>query len=253
VRARRRAAKLGAAALVVAAVGGSIPACPVSDLDVEITPAGLLSVVTACEGFRHVCDDDSSCDPIFCERQGGCHLRDPCTIPGMQPWHPAATKAVQFILFSTDPLKRRDQSPCICLDATKLSCPDAGVDAGTLECTTAGLNDLLRSKIPAGLSFSGFTDPDTALLAMAFFQAPGVDVLCSSMPNDGADLCVEANMVACAGLAQPIGGKSFNVTCASCQGGIHQPIGNDTGPCLTHRDECFLQTCAGALFPNGGP
>jgi hypothetical protein len=147
-------------------------------------------------------------------------------------------------LFSANPLALRSVTACVCVEPMDLRC----ADGGTSDCTDIGLNDRLTAAVPNGLTYSGLQSPDGALLAMAFFEPRVVAPTCASLGDGGADLCDQANLVACAGLAAPIGGQTYDITCASCQDSVHDSFGPNTGPCFTEGSECFLESCSDALF-----
>jgi hypothetical protein len=253
--------RVAAAAVLVSALGAIGLACPSRNLDIAIDSNGLLNVLAACDGLGHVCDDkaEEACDRLFCEwipraqhsPTGVCQILSPCTLssPDAHRYQPNTATALQLILLSPNPTQLQAAGPCLCFDDNDFVCPDADADGGSTvtDCWTASINARLAAGTPDGLTFGGFTSPDQGVLAMAWFQ-PESRSSCADLQGNGSGLCVEQNMVACAGLGAPPGTSSYDITCASCQGGVPNAFGNDNGPCFTAPNECFLQTCAEALF-----
>jgi hypothetical protein len=99
------------------------------------------------------------------------------------------------------------------------------------------LNQQLDGAIPNGLGFDGLRAPEEAELLLAFYQPIN--------PTAGDIPCADANLIACAGLAPPLGGGDFDITCASCQGGPRASPGRDNTPCPNPNPDrmCFLQAC----------
>jgi hypothetical protein len=252
-----------AASLTAVGLGAVGAACPSRNLDIQVDSNGLVTVLAACDAISHICDGKVSdtCDHIFCEwipdprsplMRGTCQIKSPCTLslPEVHQYESNTATALQLILLSADPAQLQAGGPCMCFDENDFVCPDTGPDGGgsATDCWSASINARLAAGIPNGLTFGGFSSPDQGVLAMAWFQPPIRGATCADFADSGASLCVEQNMVACAGLGAPPGDATYDITCASCQGGVHSAIGNDNGPCLTAPDVCFLQTCAAALF-----
>jgi hypothetical protein len=105
-------------------------------------------------------------------------------------------------------------------------------------CVADALNQQLDGAIPTGLGFDGLRDPNQVQLILAIYQP--VDL------GAAGEACAQSNLVACAGLAQPLGGGNFDISCASCQGGPNVPGGRDNTPCSSTRG-CFLRACAALL------
>jgi hypothetical protein len=108
-------------------------------------------------------------------------------------------------------------------------------------CLADALNQELDGAIPGGLGFDGLRDPAEVQLILAIYQP--VD------PTVTDRTCAPNDLVACAGLAEPLGGGSFDISCASCQGGSRTPPGRDNTPCSAPRT-CFLRTCSMLLSAN---
>jgi hypothetical protein len=124
-------------------------------------------------------------------------------------------------------------------------CSDGGRSGG-IDCMASDLNQQLDGAMPNGVGFDGLQNPEEALVILAFYQP-----LDSSEEGGG---CRRADLSACAGLAAPLGGGSYDISCASCEGGVRTTPGNDNGPCpkdLDKNNSCFLQTCDDILAENG--
>ncbi len=251
--------RLSAGCLLATALGAIGVACPSRNLDIALDSNGLVTVLAACDALSHICDNKSemACDRLFCDwipsqvhpPKGACQIRSPCELsnPDRHGYESNTATALQLILLSTNPTQLQAAGPCLCFDEDDFDCPGQDAGASVTDCWTASINARLAAGVPDGLTFDGFTSPDQAVLAMAWFQ-PSFRASCADLPNGGTGLCVEQDMVACAGLGAPPGTSSYDITCASCQEGVHNAFGNDNGPCLTRPNECFLQTCAEALF-----
>jgi len=153
---------------------------------------------------------------------------DPCFISD-HPLPDLAGRAFEARLFLVLPSDGtiRDASKCMSIAA----CPDS---RSHQVCLAEALNQQLDGAIPSGLGFDGLHDPGQVQLLLAIYQAADPAV---------ADVtCGEANLVACAGFAEPLGGGNFDISCASCQGGSKTPAGRDNTPCSAPRG-CFLRTC----------
>lgn len=265
---RARAVRLAAASLFAAALGAVGLACPSRNLDIAIDANGLLTVVEACEAIEHVCDGKvrATCDPIFCQWEpptptapGFCHINNPCTLApgGMHAYAVGSATSLQLVLLNAGALQVQALGPCVCFDDRDFLCQDGGSGGlqSAADCWAASIDTKLAAQMPAGLTFSGFNDPDQGILAMAWFQ-PISDAGCDALPEAGTALCSDPrNIVACAGLGAPAGASTYDITCASCRDGVHGSIGNDNGPCpstpaaANDAGTCFLQSCAAAMFP----
>jgi hypothetical protein len=114
------------------------------------------------------------------------------------------------------------------------------------DCTASDLNQQLDGAMPNGVGFDGLRNPEEALVILAFYQPAD-----SSEEGGG---CHRADLFACAGLAAPLGGGAYDISCASCEGGTRTAPGNDNGPCpksLEKDNVCFLQTCNDILAQSG--
>jgi hypothetical protein len=144
------------------------------------------------------------------------------------------TSQARLFLITPSDGKVRDTSKCM----TLFPCADAGRPDN---CLAENINQQLDGALPQGLGFDGLQNPDDVQLVMAFYQAVDASSLTS---------CSRADLVACAGLAPPLGGGNYDITCASCQGGAKNAPGPDNGPC-PKGDGCFLQDCDAVLMRNG--
>jgi hypothetical protein len=147
----------------------------------------------------------------------------------------------RLFLFTPSNGALRDASKCMRMPI----CGDGGTAARQLKCVADGLNQELDGAIPNGLGFNGLKDSNDVLLVFAFYEPQD--------PSNGEASCLRADLVACAGLSQPLTGGPYDMTCASCQGGAKNAPGRDNGPCPkgTGKDSCFLQTCEKWLAQNG--
>ena len=109
------------------------------------------------------------------------------------------------------------------------------------------LNQQLDGAIAKGLGFDGLQNPDDVELFMAFYQQQ--DFL--EDPEETQPSCRRVDLVACAGLAPPLGGGEYDMSCASCQDGVKNPQSRNNGPCPKSANSCFLDTCDGWLAKNG--
>jgi hypothetical protein len=226
----RRARAIAAATFLSISLGAILAACPARDLTINITETGVASILTACRGFQRSCSAAGSCadDQLLCELvDGECVLRNRCHIGDNShvTWGNTGKKEGKLLLLSLDGEHLGDASPCFGFDAS--TC------IGDRGCFADKLNDKLDQAIKGGLTFDGFTEQDDALLTFAIFES-----------SDGDEpACDPDRLVACAGLAPPLGGGDFDITCASCQDSSHFALGHDNGPCPTTKTECFLERC----------
>src|SRR4030095_4530471 len=103
-----------------------------------------------------------------------------------------------------------------------------------------GLNQQLDGAIANGLGFDGLKNPDDVVLFLAVYQQQ--EFLIDT--EEGQPSCRRVDLVACAGLAPPLGGGEYDMSCASCQDGARNPPSRNNGPCP--RDgtgSCFLEKC----------
>lgn len=226
-------ARVGAWIGLALGLGVSLAACPSRDLTIRVSDTGVASLFTACRGFQKACSNPNSCsedsdDQVLCELVGDeCVLRNRCHLGDKTrpPWSPLGRKSGRLLLVSTEDAALADMSPCFAFDVK----PCLG-DRG---CLASELNSLLDGAIKNGLTFDGFDAQEDGLVTLALFEEDAL----------GDPACDPNRLVACAGLAPPLGGGDFDITCASCQDGSHFALGSNNGPCPTDKNECFLQRC----------
>lgn len=228
---RALARRCAAASIFAAALGASGLACPSRDLSVVITQQGVATLVGACELFQGACASLQGCNAnTLCDVVPGpppqCQIHNVCRLggPDHAAWIPGAPKHAKLFLLDLEHEEHAGDSKCVEIDT------DCESDLG---CMAGKFGDALDEAFPHGLTFDGFEDPADGLLVLAVYE-----------PKDGVEPCALDTLVACAGLAEPLRGGPYNITCASCQGGLHTSLGNDTGPCPVSPGECFLERCA---------
>jgi hypothetical protein len=275
-RLRRRSASLGkrAAAVVgvAAAVGIAGPACSSRDLTVEVTTEGATTLVAACESYQGVCGPETCHENLVLCTQDTCELQQACMLGNNPEWSPDVTMGMRLLLLEVSPeaLTIKTSSPCVplnlrpcILDPTEangcrcimnplgtMTCSDPTGEA-KLECIRDSLAQAVQSAMGTGLSFAGFTSTDGVALVAALYEKPGSEMICDGEPLVNPSDCTRQQLTAVAGLGAPSGGTTFDVTCASCQGGTHDAVGPDNAPCPATRDACFLQRVAAALATAG--
>jgi hypothetical protein len=205
--------------LVMTAVAG----CPARQAMLDISPDGVTNLVEACT-------------PCVPSEDGGIEPACACVIRG----HAAPDlqhRALQAQLFLVTPVDKaiRDTSKCMNL----LPCGDAGLPTS---CLAERLNQQLDGAIPRGVGFNGLENPDEVQLIIAFYQ---------QLDGSPGASCQRSDLVACTGLAPPLGGGRYDISCASCQGGSRNAPGPDNGPCPQPGGTCFLQDCEEILRLNG--
>jgi hypothetical protein len=218
--ARRLAAALPLFLLVALAAAG----CPPRETTLTITSAGVGVLRTACR----------LCAPLLGD--GGIEPTCACSVGNRQPAE-IDRRALQARLFVVTPVDQhvRDASKCMSL----VPCADAG---RPVDCLAESLNQQLDGALPQGLGFDGLQNPDDVQLILAFYQP---------LDSTSGATCGLSDLVACAGLAPPLGGGNYDITCASCQGGPKAAPGPDNGPCPKPKGSCFLEACNDILTKNG--
>jgi hypothetical protein len=199
--------------------------CPDRQSTLSISSNGVVTLRQACrDACTHI--DDGGIEPSCA-----------CDIVGRHPpdLEHHTTQARLFLITPSDN-KVRDSSKCM----TLLPCADAGKP---VDCLAESLNQQLDGALPNGLSFDGLENPDDVQLVLAFYQ---------SLDAASVAPCSRTDLVACAGLAPPLGGGNYDITCASCEGGPKGAPGPDNGPCPRPKDGgCFLNACNDILSSNG--
>jgi hypothetical protein len=200
----------------------AVAGCPARETTLSISSQGVLTLITACRPCARV--DDAGIEPSCA-----------CFVGGHPPPE-IERRVLQARLFLVTPNNNviRDASKCM----TLLPCGDAGRPPN---CLADSLNQQLDGAIPHGLGFDGLENPDAVQLVLAFYE---------SVESTSASSCDRTDLVACAGLAPPLGGGNYDISCASCQGGPKNAPGPDNGPCPKPRNSCFLQACADILEKN---
>jgi hypothetical protein len=209
--------------------------CPAREQAVLITAGGAQSLTVACN--RGACvrtaDEDAGADPSICPGS--------CALPGhLPPDFSLHTQARLFVVTPDDNIVR-DASKCMTL-------PILCKGTGRPGCLAEALNQQLDGAIANGLGFTGLKNPDDVELFMAFYQQQ--DFL--EDPEETQPTCRRVDLVACAGLAPPLGGGAYDMSCASCQDGPRNPASRDNGPCpRDSTNSCFLEKCDAWLAMNG--
>jgi hypothetical protein len=153
------------------------------------------------------------------------------------------TIEARLFLISPGDSRVQDASKCMGLHP----CGDGGRSGSFVDCMASDINQQLDGAMPNGLGFDGLKNPEEAQLVLAFYQP--------SETSENGGGCHRADLFACAGLAAPLGGGAYDISCASCQGGSRTAPGNDTGPCPkggpSGTGACFLKQCDRYLEANG--
>jgi hypothetical protein len=235
---RRASARFAGAGSVAGALwlALALAGCPLREKEIRITETGVTWLLNACMGPR---------GPGPGGGQGGGGPGggfDACMLDGHylpNLWGRAAE--ARLFLVSPADSRVQDASKCMSLHP----CSDAGRFGPVADCMANDLNQQLDGAMPNGLGFDGLKNPEEAQLILAFYQP-----ISSEEPGG----CHRTDLFACAGLAAPLGGGAYDISCASCQGGSRTSPGNDNGPCPkgpSGRNSCFLQICDSLLADNG--
>lgn len=255
----RPAACLGLCLLL----GGVGLACPAKDLKIEITETGMGVFTVACLNLDKVCsaianptdcsenltctwDDESK----TCRPENRCGRADGSSAAGVK------LLAIRVLLVGQNPLELRARSRCVpLLKAGDAACAPLSLKDRAAEraaCAATAMNEAIDNAIRGGLTYDGFEDQSDAFPVMALYRLSKLPDACGEGLGKAAcaraDLeCPVDDLVACAGLAVPVNRDTFDLTCASCEGGPRFSIGSDTGPCPRAGAECFLNGCEAAL------
>jgi hypothetical protein len=223
----------------------AVTGCPLREKEIRITDDGVRWVRTACENPRGPLPPGPGGGPGgggFPPPPGGGSDSNACILDNHYPpsfWGRSAE--ARLFLVSPSERKVHDASKCMSLHP----CLDGSRFGPVADCMASDINQQLDGAMPNGLGFDGLKNPEEALLILAFYEP-------SSSEEAGG--CHRADLVACAGLAAPLGGGPYDISCASCQGGSRTSTGNDNGPCprdLSQGNSCFLQVCDSLLANNG--
>jgi hypothetical protein len=238
-------AKTGSMAGVVWVVA-SLSGCPYRAKEIRITDTGAGSVLAACMsqggggGFGSGSGGGGFPPP---PPGGGGPFDDSCSLTGhySSDFTRIAPQARLFLVSPSDN-KVQDASKCMHLKP----CSDSGRSGGPQpNCIASDINQQLDGAMPNGLSFAGLKSSEDAQLMLAFYFP--------AETTEDDEGCHRGDLFACAGLAAPLGGGSYDITCASCQGGSRTAYGSNTGPCPkgpTGVASCFLKICDGILASN---
>jgi hypothetical protein len=202
--------------------------CPARDQQILITTLGAQSLTGACNRP--------------CTKDGGVTAGPPrpgsCGLEGHLP--PDFSQSTQARLFVVTPADNRVRDASKCMTLSGCGCATAG-------CLADGLNQQLDGAIAKGLGFDGLQNPDDVVLFLAFYQQQ--DFVQDT--EEGQASCRRVDLVACAGLAPPLGGGEYDMSCASCQDGAKNPSSRNNGPCPKDNNSCFLDKCDKWLASNG--
>jgi hypothetical protein len=237
----RAAACLGLCLLL----GGVGIACPAKDLKIEITDTGMGVFTVACLNLGKVCS--SIMNPIDCSDNLTCTWDDK---------NKTCRPEIRVLLVGQNPLELRARSRCVpLLQAPDPACAPLALKdrpADRAACGATSLNQAVDNAIRGGLTYDGFEDQSDAFPVIALYRLTELPESCGEglgkVACARADLdCPVDDLLACAGLAVPVNRDTFDLTCASCEGGPRFSIGSDTGPCPRAGEECFLNGCEAAL------
>lgn len=238
-----------ASALVLPVVGGLAAGCPDQEIAIEITAQGAAQLFLACFSPKSDCvarqPDPAAESPCGeeCElAEGRCWRRNACRLEGRPP--PRADAPRQLRVFLADPERGKIRAKSDC--AALLPC-DISEELGP-DCLAQSLNQVLDGAMPDGLSYTDLEDASTSLLFFAIYDGE------EAADGGSSDAqCRLEDLIACAGVTARLGGDgSYDITCASCQGGSRNPPAIDNGPCPHGFGAgCFLEGCA-KLLADGG-
>lgn len=256
---RRALRGLGALALLLA-LGTLGLACPAKELRIELSDTGVSIVGVACQNhdlscagikLQVSCETSLSCQ--WDKKTGACALREPCVHEGSPDYDLGAFKAIRVALVRSDPFGLEVASTCRALVRSSApACSKLGLTTEERRhCATLSVEEAVDRALATGLSFDDFHDPSVAFPVIALYQPKTVPAECVSSAD--ADLeacrkaklpCADAEIVACGGLALPINQQAYDLTCVSCQNGLHFSLGRDNGPCPQVAGQCFFEACA---------
>jgi hypothetical protein len=257
---RRAYARIAGAGSVAGALWLAlvVTGCPLRDKEIRITDDGVRWVRTACEPSRGGPFPPSGSGGSgpggpgggsgpgggFPPPPGGGYDPNACVVADRYYSPTFWGGAAEARLFLVSPAERRVQDASKCMSLRP--CLDGGQFGPVADCMASDLNQQLDGAMPNGLGFEGLKNPEEAQLILAIYQPS---------PSEGAGGCHRTDLVACAGLAAPLGGGAYDITCASCQGGSRTAPGSNNGPCprelVAERTSCFLQVCDDLLASSG--
>jgi len=258
---RRAAARIAGAGSLAGALWLTlaVSGCPLREKEIRITDTGLTWVLNACPkvpngplpppgggggGSGPGGGGSGGFGGGFPPPPGTGDPNGSCLLEGK--YYPVnfTGKATEARLFLISPGDNRVQDASKCMSLHP--CGDGGKSGPSASCIASDLNQQLDGAMPNGLGFDGLKNPEEAQVVLAFYQ-----------PTDTSEEvggCRRADLFACAGLAAPLGGGPYDISCASCLGGSRTAPGNDNGPCPkgpAMSMSCFLRVCDGLLAANG--
>jgi hypothetical protein len=219
----------------------ALAGCPYRSKEIRITETGALALFSACMGGPGGGGfGNGGGGPPPPQGPGGGGF-DECTLSTKYnvDFLRMAPQARLFLISPSDQ-KIQDASKCMHLKP----CADSGRGPQP-GCIASDLNQQLDGAMPNGVGFAGLKNSEDAQLMIAFYTPSD-----ASEDDEG---CHRSNLFECAGLAAPLGGGAFDITCASCQGGSRTASGSNTGPCPkgpSGTQSCFLKICDGILAAN---
>ncbi len=210
------------ALLAAATLGALFIACPDREALIEITPAGIEQIRSAC--FEH-CEPDTGC----CRLPDGGAAVFPKTEPISINFRLVLVDTTEYANGGLPKSALRDHSKCIPM-AFPCTLADGG---GPRRCFAESINSALEDELGSGIGFDGLKHPDDVSLFMSLHD-----------PDSGAG-CTKDNFFGCAALGQHAA-ETYDIACASCLGS-HSTDG-PAESCL--RSPCFARVCYDVLAKN---
>lgn len=201
------------AAALLTSLAVLVAACPDEQVPIELTEQGIEILYNAC---------------IYCEPPKEGESDNCCRFNADSPpwWGSEGSYKVSIRLLlievpeGTSDLQSaelKDHSACFTMG---FSCKKK-----EWACFASALNDELDKHLGSGLGFDGLKDPSGGLLLMTFHASE--------------TSCTASSLFGCAGLSFPANTESYDITCASCNGGKRLG-GNLSLPCPS---SCFARQC----------
>jgi hypothetical protein len=232
----------------------TLTGCPLREKEIRITEGGASWIFRACAGSGGPGGGPGGGGPGGGGGFGGSGPPPPpggggpssssCSLDNHYPpnLYGRSNEARLFLVSPSDG-RVQDASKCMRLHP----CTDGGRFGDLDDCMANDLNQQLDGAMPNGLGFDGLKNAEEGQVVLALYQSPD-----SSEETGG---CHRADLFACAGLAAPLGGGPYDITCASCQAGPRTAPGSNNGPCprdqLSLGANCFLQVCDSLLANSG--
>jgi len=245
--------KLVAGGVALLASGMVGLGCPAKEERIQITVEGIAQLRGACGNTCAPAGEqpnEQQClakgkPCVFDPDEQACRRMDACRLAGHPPPNLRSDAQIRLVLVDPDRIKIRAKSAC-----TPLFPCDQVDQQNQGKCLADGINQALDGAMPSGLTYDDLEDPSVVLPVLAIYQSPRGDG--DAGASDGSP-CAITNLIACAGLAAPVGGDgTYDLTCAACQDGPPGGFGVDNGPCPremagTKTTACFLEGCAKLL------